>query len=79
MVVYGFTMNEFIKEIPKSEINNAKTLVNERLALRRDIKSIEHRLDKITKELKLMFKKKNPEEYEIFEKDNQDPLVLMGR
>ena len=79
MPVYGYTLNEFIKLIPKKEINNVKALVNERLALRREIKSIEKKLSKIDKEVKLIFKKKNPKEYEIFEKDNQDPLVLMGR
>lgn len=79
MPVYGYTLKEFIKLVPKEEVNNVKALVNERQALRREIKSIESRISKITKKLKLIFKKKNPEEYEIFERDNQDPLVLMGR
>lgn len=79
MPVYGFTLKEFIELIPKEEVNNVKALVNERSALRREIKSIEKRLSKIDKELKFIFKKKNPEDYAIFEKDNQDPLVLMGR
>lgn len=79
MPVYGFTLNEFIKLIPKEEINNVKALVNESQALGRELKSIEKRLRNIDKEIKLVFKKKNPEEYEIFERDNQHPLVLMGR
>jgi hypothetical protein len=79
MPAYGFTLAEFIKLIPKEDVNNVKSLVNERLALRREIKSIESRLSKIDREIKLTFKKKNPEDYAIFEKDNQDPLVLMGR
>jgi len=77
--VYGFTLNEFVKLIPKEESNNVRALVNERQALCREIKSIEHRIGKIDKELKLIFKKKNPEDYEAYEKNARDPLVLMGR
>jgi hypothetical protein len=72
MPVYGYTLNEFIKLIPKEEINNVKALVNERQALRREIKSIERRIDKITKGLKLIFKKKNQADYAAFEKDAHD-------
>lgn len=79
MPVYGFTLNEFIKLIPKEEINNVKALVNERQALRREIKSIEKRLSRINEELKLIFKKKNPKDFEAYEKNARDPLVLMGR
>jgi predicted fused transcriptional regulator/phosphomethylpyrimidine kinase len=79
MPVYGYTLNEFIKLIPKEEINNVKSLVNERQALRREIKNIEGRINRINKELKLIFKKKNPKDYEAYEKNARDPLVLMGR
>lgn len=72
MPVYGFTMSEFNKLIPKEDINNVKALVNERQALREEIKSIERRIKKINKELKLIFKKKNPADYEAFEKDAND-------
>ena len=72
MPVYGYTLNGFIKRIPKEEINNVKALVNERQALRREIKSIEGRISRINKELKLIFKKKNPADYEAFEKDAND-------
>lgn len=79
MPIYGFTLNEFIKRIPKEEINNVKALVGERQALRREIKIFERRLDEISKELKFIFKKKNPKDYEAYEKNARDPLVLMGR
>ena len=79
MPAYGFTMDEFVKLIPKEDISNVKALVSERLALRREIKSIEKRLSKIDKEVKLIFKKKNPKDYEVYEKNARDPLVLMGR
>ena len=72
MPVYGYTLNEFIKLIPEAEISNVKALVNERQALRKEIKSIERRISKITKELKLIFKKQNPVEHEVYEKDNND-------
>jgi len=72
MPVYGYTLRGFIKLIPKEDINNVKALVNERQALRREIKSIEHRIGKIDKELKLIFKKKNPEDYAAFEKAVND-------
>lgn len=79
MPVYGFTLAEFIKLIPKEDVNNVKSLVNERLALRREIKSIESRISKIDRDIKLIFKKKNPKDYEAYEKNARDPLVLMGR
>jgi len=79
MPVYGFTLNEFIRRVPREEINNVKALVNERQSLRREIKSIENRIGRINKELKLIFKKKNPKDYEAYEKNARDPLVLMGR
>lgn len=79
MPAYGFTLNEFIQLIPKEEVNNVKSLVNERLALRREIKSIESRISKIDRGIKLIFKKKNPKDYEAYEKNARDPLVLMGR
>lgn len=72
MPVYGYTLKGFIKLIPKEEVNNVKTLVNERQALRREIKSIESRISKITKKLKLIFKKKNPEDYAALEKYAND-------
>ena len=79
MPVYGYTLKEFIRRIPKEEVNNVKALVDERQALRREIKSIEGRIGRINKELKLIFKKKNPKDYEAYEKNARDPLVLMGR
>ena len=79
MPAYGFSLNEFIELIPKEDVNNVKSLVNERLALWKEIKSIERKLSKIDKEIKLIFKKKNPKNYEAYEKNARDPLVLMGR
>jgi len=79
MPVYGFTLTEFIELIPKEDVNNVKSLVNERIVLRREIKSIESRISKIDRDIKLIFKKKNPKDYEAYEKNTRDPLVLMGR